>query len=185
VEAGWSWKDVAECLGITRQAAHARHGRRARRKQQGVVVAGRARAAVQRAREEATRLGARQVGTEHLLLGMTLDGASPVTRALARWGVTHAALVESVGAAGGGGRRSPQGRLPVAPETRAALEQSLREAVSRGDDRLDVEHLLLAILRDPSATGRRMLLAGGRSPRGLEQQLGRVLRDQPSSPDSG
>lgn len=43
----------------------------------------------------------------------------------------------------------PRGdRLPVSAPARAAFEQSLREAVARGDERLGPEHLLLALLRD-------------------------------------
>ena len=31
-EAGWSWQDIATALGVTKQAAHEKHGRRRRRR---------------------------------------------------------------------------------------------------------------------------------------------------------
>ena len=43
IEAGWSWRQVAEALGVTKQAAHAKHARRAQRAQEGLVVAARRR----------------------------------------------------------------------------------------------------------------------------------------------
>jgi len=43
----------------------------------------------------------------------------------------------------------PRGdRVPVSAAARASFEQSLREAVARGDEKLGPEHLLLALLRD-------------------------------------
>lgn len=44
------------------------------------------------AREESTRVGAFQVGTDHLLLGLLLEGESPAARALEAAGATYRAL---------------------------------------------------------------------------------------------
>jgi ATP-dependent Clp protease ATP-binding subunit ClpA len=75
----------------------------------------------------------------------------------------------------------------VSPDTREVLEQSMREAVERGDARLDVEHLLLAVLHEPGGRGQRAVAAAGKSPRAVERRLSRALRGQPpgsSSPSS-
>jgi len=181
VAAGWSWQRIADSLGVTKQAAHARHARRSRRSQSGLVVAGRARRAVQRARDEAAKLGAESLETDHLLLGLLLDPeGGPAKEALDGCGIT----CEQVRAGAHPGRR-PAGRPPVSPEVREALEHSMREAVARGDARLDVEHLLLAVLHEPGGRGQRAVIAAGRSPRAVERRLGRALRDQSPGGSSG
>ena len=185
IEAGWSWRQVAEALGVTKQAAHARHARRTQRAQDGLVVAGRARQAVARAKAEAARLGAARVETDHLLLGLLLDDRGPVQGGARR--VRHhlrgrcAAARAPADATAGLGRPSNPG---VSPNTREVLEQSMREAVERGDARLDVEHLLLAVLHEPGGRGQRAVVASGRSPRAVERRLSRALRGQPSESSS-
>src|SRR3954471_643822 len=178
---GWSWQRIAESLGVTKQAAHARHARRSRQAQSGLVVAGRARRAVRRAREEAARLGAEALETDHLLLGLLLDpDDGPVKAALEGCGVTCEAV-----RSGARSEARPAARPGVSPEVREALEHSMREAVARGDARLDVEHLLLAVLHEPGGRGQRAVIAAGRSPRAVERRLGRALRDQSPDGSSG
>ena len=188
IESGWSWRQVAETLGVTKQAAHARHARRTQRSQEGLVVAGRARQAVARAKVEAARLGAPRVETDHLLLGLLLEETGPVQEALDACGITPDAVRTTARRAAGvpGGSQRPSEPV-VSPHTREVLEQSLREAVERGDARLDIEHLLLAVLHEPGGRGAQAVVAGGRSPRAVERRLGRALRAQlsadPSSPE--
>jgi hypothetical protein len=159
LEQGHSWSQIADALGISKQAAHKRHAERARHNADGgpaaaagrrLLVTGQARRVVGLAREEARALRSEQVEPEHLLLGLLRDDHGTALRALegagARLGDLRAALA--------GGRRRVGGRgasrVSVSPATREALEQSLREAVQLGDSHLGVEHLLLALLRDPA-----------------------------------
>jgi hypothetical protein len=177
VAAGWSWQRIAEALGVTKQAAHSRHARRAQRSQDELVVAGRARSAVQRAREEAARLGAERMETDHLLLGLLLDTEDgPVKAALDDCGITCETVRKGAGPRGGAPRRASKRSAAVSPEAREALEQSMREAVARGDSRLDVEHLLLAVLHEPGGRGQRAVMASGRSPLAVERRLSRAMR---------
>jgi hypothetical protein len=179
VGAGWSWQRIADSLGVTRQAAHSRHARRSRQGRGGLVVAGRARRAVRRAREEAARMGAEALDTDHLLLGLLLDPEDgPVKAALDACGIDY----DQVHARAQPERRLRSGRPEVSPEARHALEQSMREAVARGDARLDVEHLLLAVLHEPGGRGQRAVMAAGQSPNAVERRLSRALRAQSGSP---
>src|SRR3954469_10897393 len=83
VAAGWSWQRIAESLGVTKQAAHARHARRSRQAQSGLGVRGAAHRPVRRPRQGAARLGAEALETDHLLLGLLLDSEDgPVKEAL-------------------------------------------------------------------------------------------------------
>ena len=50
--------------------------------------------------------------------------------------------------------------------------------------RLDVEHLLLAVLHEPGGRGQRAVAAAGKSPRAVERRLSRALRGQPSGSSS-
>ena len=184
VAAGWSWQRIAESLGVTKQAAHARHARRSQQAQEGLVVAGRARRAVQRAREEAAGLGAERLETDHLLLGLLREEDGPVKAVLADCGITGDAVRTAAAPAKPAQRRGAAAPA-VSPEMREALQQSMREAVVRGDRRLDVEHLLLAVLHEPGGRGRRAVMASGHSPGAVERRLGRALRRQPAGGSSG
>ena len=175
VNTGWSWQRIADSLGVTRQAAHARHARRSRQAKGQLVVAGRARRAVRRAREEASRMGAETLETDHLLLGLLLDPEDgPVKATLDACGISY----DEVHAGAQPATRVSSGRPQVSPQARHALEQSMREAVARGDARLDVEHLLLAVLHEPGGRGRRAVMAAGQSPGAVERRLSRALRAQ-------
>jgi hypothetical protein len=179
VAAGWSWQRIAESLGVTKQAAHSRHARRTHRSQDEVVVAGRARRAVQRAREEAARLGAERMETDHLLLGLLLEAEEgPVRAALDDCGITCETVRGRAGPAGGAPGRPSERSPAVSGQAREVLEQSMREAIARGDSRLDVEHLLLAVLHEPGGRGQRAVMASGRSPRAVERRLGRAMRGE-------
>src|ERR671923_1731348 len=84
LRAGWSWQRIGIALGITRQAAHARHAQRRRGDDRvAVAVAGRARVVLERARQEASRLGSATIETDHLLLGLALEADGPAAEAIA------------------------------------------------------------------------------------------------------
>jgi hypothetical protein len=167
---GYSWRLIAEAIGVSRQAAHRKHAPRvaaaARQlEEQSVagnklVIVGPVRVAVVLAREEAAAVRSRLVGTEHLLTGLVRERRGAAADALTSLGVSldkvrHCAQASADRAHGDPeteDHRPPAwaspARLPFSRRGRQALEQALREAVRLGDDQLDVEHLLLALLRD-------------------------------------
>jgi ATP-dependent Clp protease ATP-binding subunit ClpA len=186
IRGGWTWRRVAEHLGVSKQAAHKKHGRRiaeaaaahgqADRKK--LVVTGRARLCVRYAREEAAAVGARELRPEHLLLGLLRDDESVAAAAMTSAGLSLARARAVVGR----GRfpeddviAPPEGPLPVGADARAALENSLREAVRRGDDHLGVEHLLLALLHEEGGSAAKTLGALRSDPAEVERELDRAL----------
>jgi hypothetical protein len=191
-EAGLSWGRAARALGVSRQALHKKHSQRLRPRKRvlappepgprTIVVTGEARRTVRYAREEALALGHFPVGTGHLLLALTRMDGSPAQTALRSAGVAPEAAREQVErlvaritrpGADGVQADSPDG-LPVSRAARRALEQSLHEAVRRGDQHLGVEHVLLALLRDERDVGARALAAVGCDAAALEEALARV-----------
>jgi hypothetical protein len=181
---GASYGDIARVIGISRQAAHRRYrdvvagdggkvgadGARARGR---ILVTSEARVVVRFAREEAAALGARAVGTEHLLLGILRFGAGPGAEALRKLGVDLAAAranaqVTLVDASADGVPEGPRG---ISPHARAVFEQSLREAVRRGDGYIGVEHLLIAAVADHRSGAHQTLQALGVDPPSLVAEL--------------
>ena len=100
LDAGQSFSAIARALGISRQAAHRRYRDLAgislpdeadeKPGHKRMLVTSEARAAVTLAREEASALGARAVGSEHLLLGIIRSRAAGVAAVLEARGVTLA-----------------------------------------------------------------------------------------------
>jgi ATP-dependent Clp protease ATP-binding subunit ClpA len=183
VRAGWSWSEVGRELGVTRQAAFKRHRHAAAAPagdpERKVVVTGEARQAVRLAREEASGLNESAVGTEHLLLGVLRVGEGPAVDALRESGVSlagarqvvaptleatlHRARAAAERGAVAGPRPDPSGgearedEPAISPLARSVLEQSLTEALERHEGFLNVEHVLLALLRDDNGGAARTL----------------------------
>jgi hypothetical protein len=181
LDAGDSFGAVARAMGISRQAAHRRYrdlvgvslpapsSRRSARPGR-ILVTSEARTAVDLAREEASALGSRTVGSEHLLLGIIRCRRTRAMDILEARGVSLAdarrcaqptlvngapAPAPAPVAAGPGG---------ISAYARAVFEQSLREALKRGDGYIGVDHLLLASLEDPHGGASRTLAELGVDP---------------------
>lgn len=151
-----------------------------------LVVTGQARRSVASAREEAEALGERSIGTEFLLLGLLRDEAGAAAQTLIPLGVTPAAardqvermlaqLDRSSGPPEAGAKSLMVGSLPLSRRAQATLEQSLREAVRRGDSHLGGEHILLALLREPGGGAVRVLEGAGVAAERVEQALDAAL----------
>jgi Clp amino terminal domain, pathogenicity island component len=177
---GRSWTQIADSLGISKQAAHKRHAQRIReggrmplteRPQRRLLVTGQARKVVELARDEARQLGNPEVGPEHLLLGLLRDDHGTALRALRSTGVDLGEARRAVAGSTDERPRKVDGRVRVSPAARAALEESLREAVRLGDSHLGVEHLLLALVRDEHSPAGRALTELGVPPAELADRV--------------
>lgn len=197
ISAGSSWSQVADALGISKQSAHRRHAKkldappsRLRRPDTGeireqLVVTAQARAAVRAARAAARKLNHSEVDPGHLLLGLMADSSAIAAVALNAIGVDFDAARDAVSRLGlpaTPADASERREVPIGYTARGALEQSLREAQRLGHEHLGVEHLLLALLRDPKGGAVRVLSDVGISAGDLERCLGKVLMDSSFSP---
>jgi hypothetical protein len=183
VNNGCSWRRVGTLLGISKQAAHRRHSGRAldprQPRQHELMVSGGAKHAVHLARLEARERGARVAGTEDLLLGEIRRGGALAAAGLGPLGITLSAAREQVTQSVDDGahtsRETDPRRVPLSPRARVALGQSMREAVGRGDRRLEAEHLLLALIRDEQGGAVRTLRALATSPDTVQRVLETAL----------
>jgi ATP-dependent Clp protease ATP-binding subunit ClpA len=71
----------------------------------------------------------------------------------------------------GMGDHAQGGGLPFTPAAKDALEMAIGEAMRLGHEHADSAHLLLAILRQPDAIARRMLISAGAAPRDVRNEL--------------
>jgi ATP-dependent Clp protease ATP-binding subunit ClpA len=154
--AGVSWAEIGELFGTSRQAAQQRYA------QTSAVVGawpGRwtpaARGGLDRAGEQARRLGHAAVGTEHVLLELT-TGAGPAAEVLADLGVTGERIVAQ-GCLAPRATAPKQDCLGVRPRLKRALEYARRFADRLGHPAADTGHLLAGLLAVPDCLAAEIL----------------------------
>ena len=104
-EQGWSWQQIAEVLGVSKQAVHKKHGSQADPGTAWLMFerfTKEAREVVVLAHEEARAPGAEAIGTEHLLLALAAQPKGTAARVLDGVGLGHAALRAELARAGDG-----------------------------------------------------------------------------------
>lgn len=108
----------------------------------------RARRVVVIAQEEAKKLGHGNIGTEHLLLGLTHTDADITAKALVSFKLTQDGLRAKVEEVFGRGDWTSSGHVPFTPRAKKVLELSLREALQLGDDFIGSQHIMLGLIRE-------------------------------------
>ena len=187
--AGASWSTIADALSITRQAAQKRHrGTKqvtpetapASASVDTVLVTAPARVAVRMGRQEARAMGSDVVGSEHLLLGILRSGDQRAAKVLAEMGVTieDARIAAQPTLIDGQGHAEPEGKDGISAYARSVLEQSLREAIARGEGHIGVEHLLLALLREEVGGAARTLAELGVDADVVRERLAATTRTE-------
>ena len=103
---------------------------------------------LQRAKEAAAKLGNEYIGTEHILLGLTLVQQSVAAKALEGQNVTYNQVMERICEMQG---KKQKFYLPLdmTPRAKRVVERSKQEAVRLGANYVGTEHILLALLREP------------------------------------
>jgi plasmid stability protein len=119
----------------------------------------RARGAIVLAQKEARELGHAYLGTEHLLLGLFGDGVA--SRALAALGISADHVREQVVEQVGRGDAETTGSVPLTPRAKRVLELALREALSRDQNHVGTEHILLGITCEGEGVAAQILRAAG------------------------
>jgi hypothetical protein len=157
-QAGRSWAEISDALGVSRQAAHKRFSAGEPPLERFTA---RAREAFQAAMGEAEALGHPFVGTEHILLGLFTPPGSIAANLLAGAGLTHDGVVEQVLAKVPRGDRVPDTAPAYTPRAVSVLGGVLTSALSLGHNYIGTEHLLLGLHREPEGVGAQILVAAG------------------------
>ena len=189
---GASWSQIARALGVSKQAAHRRHRHLTETAFDAtggttkLPATSDALRSIQQAREEAKRLGQPAIGTEHILLGILRCQQSRAVKALNALGVTlqaaSACMQPTMPGIPSGQERQPRAAARhdngVSPHARRILKGSLREALQRHDDHIDIQHLLLALLTDSRNGAVQTLEALSVTPAQIRRQLEHELADR-------
>ena len=138
----------------------------------------RAREVLAIAQAEAHLMQHAHIGTEHMLVGLA-RGDEEAAAMLHRFGLSGDSARAEVVRVVGMGEHTGGGGLPFTPAAKDALEQSIVEAMQLGNEHADSAHLLLAILRQPDAVARRMLVSAGAAPRDVRNELIEQLSGKP------
>jgi len=169
-QAGCSWTQIGERMGVSKQAARQRftvlpgHARLGNLEQQPRLVA-----CLEAAAREAAADGAAEVGTHHQLLGLYEEGVA-------------AAILEKIGIRADEVRRTaremfPDGGVPgehlppESAEAREAVEGAAAVARRVGVNYVGPEHLLGALALDPGSRARRVLGHLGASIPAIKKEL--------------
>jgi hypothetical protein len=185
--AGGSMREIAEALDVSHQRVHQivegdepvhsrmgwQPGRKSRRF--GLRRFTRvARQIVMRSQKEAHALGFEEIAPEHLLLGIVGVERGTAARALAAQGVELDGVRREI--AGEPVREPSRGRLPFTKEAKDVLESSLQEAMTRKDNWIGSEHILLALL---AAGGRPVEIIEklGAKPDAVRAEIDRLLAE--------
>ncbi len=117
---------------------------------------------MQSAREESARLGHNYIGTEHLLLGIIKDGKGKAVTVMTNLGLNletvKSSIEDYVSTLGG---TTTIGEVPFTPRAKQILEVAANEAKEMKTQFVDVEHLLLALLKDKEGVAASILAAFG------------------------
>lgn len=117
----------------------------------------RARKVVYLAQQEAARLGHNVVGTEHLLLGLVVEGEGVAAKALEVINISLDRIRQEVEKIIGSGEPNPFGEIPFTPRAKRVLELAVDEGRQMGHNYVGTEHILLGLIREGEGVAAQVL----------------------------
>src|SRR5688500_10831308 len=133
------------------------------------------------ARYEVSHLGATELGTEHLLLGLMRESQGPVARIMAAAHVSFDRLRREIeGRSAFRERTATSVEIPLGAETQRALQFAAEEADRLSHSYIGTEHLLLGLLRDETSLAASILIRHGLRPDDVRNDLLKLLAEPPS-----
>jgi ATP-dependent Clp protease ATP-binding subunit ClpA len=119
---------------------------------------------------EASRFNHDHIDPAHLLVGLLREERGAAVRALAASGVTLEAVRERMGAILGHGEEDTGGK-PLTLRSKKVLDLALGAAHRLGDERVDTEHLLLALASESEGAAAEVLADLGVTKRELRAEV--------------
>ncbi len=147
----------------------------------------RARRVIQLAHREALRLGHDVIGTEHILLGLLVEGDGVAAHVLTSLGIDLDEVRRRVEQLVGKGQpKEKPVDLPLSPRAKRVLDLAMREARNMGVNYVGTEHILLGLLAEGEGIAAQVLMSMGLDMQKVYQEVVRYLSggdvDQMSQP---
>jgi ATP-dependent Clp protease ATP-binding subunit ClpC len=122
---------------------------------------GGAKKVLEEAKEQARQLGYNYIGTEHVLLGLLSVEDTVVSRTLESESVTRERVIEGIEQLIGRGDYKFTPAFGYSKSAKRIMESSYAQADMMGDESVDAEHLLLAMLSEQDCAVTRILSGMG------------------------
>ena len=182
--AGFTWTQIGEYIGVTKQAARKRFAPPDVPEQipdttaRGNVFGrytDRARHVVVLAQENARQFGHPLISTEHILLGICREDRDTGAQAIEASGVRVTDLEAAVTARLAPASTHLQGHIPFAHEGKKTLELAARASLLLGHDQIGTGHLLLGLIEEGTGLGAQVLAETGVTAEGAQVEIVRLL----------
>ncbi len=134
-----------------------------------------------RAQEAAIKLGNQYVGTEHILLGLTLVQESVAAKALESQNITYHQVMEQIAAMNTNNRKF---YIPAdfTPRAKRVVDFSVQEAFRMGTGYVGTEHILIALLRETDTIAIKLMLGLGVNIQRLYEDIMLMLGESEAQP---
>ena len=182
--AGFTWTQIGEHIGVTKQAARKRFAPRdvpdkvpdtAARGNVFGRYTDRARHAIVLAQENARRHGHPFISTEHILLGICQEDQDTGAQAIEASGVRVTDVQAAVTARLAPPSTSIQGHIPFAHEGKKTLELAARANLLLGHDQIGTGHLLLGLIEEGTGIAAQVLTEAGVTTERAQAEVVRLL----------
>ncbi|MBR6542117.1 MAG: ATP-dependent Clp protease ATP-binding subunit ClpC, partial [Anaerotignum sp.] len=133
-----------------------------------------------RAKEAAGTLGNGYIGTEHILLGLTLVQESVAAKALEGQNVTYHQVMERLTDMEHG--KKQEGTVDYTPRAKYVVEMSKQEALRMGTEMVGTEHILIALLRETDTLAVKIMTGLGVNIQTLYEDVMLMLGESEAQP---
>ncbi|MBF9069746.1 Clp protease N-terminal domain-containing protein [Streptacidiphilus fuscans] len=167
-QAGASWSEIGDAIGVSKQAAQQRHTPAAFERftnlnRHGIVLA-----------QEAARTHRHDaIGTDHLLLGLLGEPRGLAYEVLVAKAGSEQAVRDAIEAAMPPAGKKPArgGHIPFRPEGKQAIDHARQAAADLGHDWVGTEHMLLGLIRTEEGPAAQILHSLGFTPEELQEMV--------------
>jgi ATP-dependent Clp protease ATP-binding subunit ClpC len=143
----------------------------------------RAQKVLQLAQEEAIRLKHKEIGTEHILLGLIREGGGIAAKALEAINISPQMIESGIEELVGKGTEDVGPIVHYTPRAKKVIELSLDESRKLGHAYVGTEHILLALIREGEGVAARVLANTGVSINKARQQVLLLLGNNDNNPN--
>ncbi|WP_256789344.1 Clp protease N-terminal domain-containing protein [Frankia sp. AvcI1] len=129
--------------------------------------------------QEAVELGVEEADTEHVLLGLLREGHGVAGVALRALGLSYESVRTRFDRNPGSPHSPSREVTPFTPRVKEAFRLAAAESQRAGSDRIETEHLLLALATVPHGVAADILAGAGVDEGALRAEIDRILTTDP------